>query len=389
MYRIKTYNQISVEGLNRFGREKYEVSSESSAPEAILLRSHKLSVDEISDSVIAIARAGAGVNNIPIEDCSKKGVVVFNTPGANANAVKEMVVAGLLMSSRGIVQGNKYVNALKGMENAAMHKEAEAGKKKYAGTELLGKTLGVVGLGAIGARVAEIALQLGMRVIGFDPALSVEAAWRLSSEVERAENLASLMAKSDYVSLHVPSLPATRGLINQDAISQAKQGLKLLNFARPDIVDADAIVSALDTRKITTYVADFPHPAMLDRDDILLFPHLGASTKEAEDNCAVMGANQLIDFIENGNITNSVNYPAIKLERSSGYRLTFANDNVPKVLSQVLNLLADQNINVIDMLNKSRNEVAYNILDVEQKPSETLLAELANVEHVIHVRLIQ
>ncbi|TCI03676.1 3-phosphoglycerate dehydrogenase [Corallincola luteus] len=388
MRKIRTYNQIASRGLDRFSRDSYEVGSEIAQPEAILLRSHKLTVDQIPDSVNAIARAGAGVNNIPIDECTHNGVVVFNTPGANANAVKELVLAGLLLSSRGICEGMQYVQALTETDPAILNKEVEKGKKAYAGVELTGKTLGVVGLGAIGANVANMALELGMEVIGYDPAISVEAAWRLSSDVQRAENLGALLAKCDYVTLHVPAIEATKGMINSEALSSAKQGLKLLNFARGEIVDNDAMLAALEVGKVARYISDFPSLELLGNDKVSLLPHLGASTVEAEENCAIMGANQLVDFLENGNIKNSVNFPQIRMERTHGYRLTFANDNVPKVLSQVLALLADMNINVIDLLNKSRNDIAYTILDIEQQPDAQLLAAVAGVEHVFHVRAV-
>ncbi|GAA5216171.1 3-phosphoglycerate dehydrogenase family protein [Corallincola platygyrae] len=388
MRKIRTYNQIASRGLDRFSRDSYEVSSEISQPDAILLRSHKLSIDEIPQSVNAIARAGAGVNNIPIDECTREGVVVFNTPGANANAVKELVLAGLLLSSRGIAEGMQYVKGLADTAPEQLNKEVEKGKKAYSGVELTGKVLGVVGLGAIGANVANMALELGMEVIGFDPAISVEAAWRLSSDVQRAENLASLLSRCDYVTLHVPAIDATRGMINSEALAGAKAGLKLLNFARGEIVDTDALVVALENGQVGRYVSDFPSQLLMANDKVMQLPHLGASTVEAEENCAVMGANQLIDFLENGNIKNSVNFPQIRMERTKGYRVTFANDNVPKVLSNVLALLADMNINVIDLLNKSRNDVAYTILDIEQAPDNELLAAIANVEHVFHVRAV-
>ncbi|WP_295894450.1 3-phosphoglycerate dehydrogenase family protein [uncultured Vibrio sp.] len=386
---IKTYNAISSKGLDVFPRDSYEVSSECSLPDAILLRSQKLHQEPISDSVKAIARCGAGVNNIPIDKCTEQGIVVFNTPGANANAVKELVLTGLLLASRDITQGIDYAESLTAMSDAdEMDKLLEKEKKRFAGTEVKGKTLGVIGLGAIGASVANTAIDLGMKVIGFDSALSVEAAWRLSSDIQRAENLQSLVAKSDFVTVHVPALKATLGLINSEVLAAAKPGMVLLNFARKEIVDTDAAITALEKGVLGKYVSDFPTPSLLGRDNVILMPHIGASTSEAEENCAVMAADQLIDFLENGNISNSVNFPIIKLERTEGYRITFANDNVPKVLGHVLSLLADLNINVLDMLNKSRNEVAYTILDVEQAPTPELLATLSEVEHVFNVRAL-
>jgi D-3-phosphoglycerate dehydrogenase len=388
MKKIRTYNQIASRGLEKFSRDSYEVGTEIALPDAILLRSHKLQLDQIPSSVNAIARAGAGVNNIPLEACTERGVVVFNTPGANANAVKELVLAGLLLSSRGIREGMNYVQSLINTDPALLNQEVEKGKKAYAGVELAGKTLGVVGLGAIGASVANMALELGMDVIGYDPAISVEAAWRLSSDVQRAENLSALLARSDYVTLHVPAIDATRGMINNEALAAAKSGLKLLNFARGEIVDNDALLAALALGKVARYISDFPCQDLLGHNQVSLLPHLGASTVEAEENCAIMAASQLVDFLENGNIKNAVNFPQIRMERTHGYRLTFANDNVPKVLSQVLSLLADMNINVVDLLNKSRNDIAYTIVDIEQQPDDALLAAIANVEHVFHVRAV-
>lgn len=389
MFKIKTYNAISVKGLNRFGRDKYEVASEMSHPDAFILRSHKLHNESVPSTVKAVARAGAGVNNIPVEDYTKQGIVVFNTPGANANAVKELVLAGLLLSSRGITQGMNYVSTLTGMNDAAaMGKLLEGEKKRFAGNELYGKTLGVVGLGAIGSMVAEMALALGMDVVGFDPALSVEAAWRLPSQVQRKENLQSLLAAADYVTLHVPALPATKHMVNADALKSVKPGAVLLNFARDAIVDAEAVVASLDENQLGMYVCDFPEPNLIGREDVIAMPHIGASTAEAEENCAVMAANQLMEFLENGNIINSVNFPPVQMARVGGYRITFANDNVSGVLGHVLSVLADNNVNVIDMMNKSRGDVAYNIIDVEQAPSEAVMAAIQDVEHVITVRVI-
>lgn len=389
MYKIKTFNQISVKGLERFGRDKYEVGSDIGHPDAVLLRSHKLHNETLAESVLAVARAGAGVNNVPVEDYSNKGIVVFNTPGANANAVKELVLAGLLLGSRGIKAGIDHVKTLHDVSDPAeLHKTLEGQKKQFAGNELMGKTLGIVGLGAIGSLVADMALALGMNVIGYDPALSIEAAWRLSSEVQRAENLPSLLSHSDYVSLHVPAIEATRHLINDEALAQAKSGLNLVNFARESIVDPQAIVRALESGKMKGYVCDFPEPMFYGRDDVIAMPHIGASTAEAEENCAIMAANQIKDFLENGNIKNSVNFPAVSMARCDGPRIIFSNENVPKVLGSVLSVLADYNVNVLDMMNKSRGDLAYNILDVEQMDNGEVVNAIAKIEHVISVRLI-
>lgn len=387
MKTIRTYNNIAKIGLESFPKNNYEVSADVETPDAILLRSHKLHDETLPDSVLAIARAGAGVNNIPVSDYTHQGIVVFNTPGANANAVKELVLASLLLGSRGITQSMNYVDSLNSETDPhELHKKVEAGKKQYGGSELEGKTLGVVGLGAIGAKVANLALSLGMKVIGYDPKLSVEAAWRLSSKVNKADNLNSLLARADYVTLHVPMLEATRGFMNDDAFSSIKEGAKLINLARGELVDEAAVIKALDSGKLAAYIADFPSEALIKHDKAVLFPHLGASTVEAEENCAVMGAQQLVDFLEHGNITNSVNFPAISMERTTGYRITFANDNVPKVLGTVLNMLADLNINVLDIVNKSRDDIAYTILDIEQQPTPELLTAVSEVEHVFHVR---
>jgi D-3-phosphoglycerate dehydrogenase len=391
MFKIKTYNAISVKGLNRFPREKYEVASDIGQPDAYILRSHKLQGEPLPESVKAVARAGAGTNNVPVEEYTKKGVVVFNSPGANANAVKELVLTGMLLGSRGILPGMAYVNGLTHMTDAdEMSKLLEKEKSNFAGFELQGKTLGIVGLGAIGSLIADAALALGMNVVGFDPALSVEAAWRLPSQVGRMENLQSLLARSDYITLHVPAIPATKHLINADTLKVTKKGATLLNFAREAIVDAHAVVDSLDAGHLGKYICDFPEPILLNRKDVYAMPHIGASTEEAEENCAIMAADQLVDYLENGNIKNSVNFPAVSMDRNPGIgaRITFSNENVSGVLGHVLSVLADHKVNVVDMVNKSRGDVAYNIIDVEAAPSSPVINALATVEHVIAVRVI-
>jgi D-3-phosphoglycerate dehydrogenase / 2-oxoglutarate reductase len=386
---VLTLNQISLKGLERLPRDSYEVASEFSHPDAILLRSHKLQAEDIADSVLAIGRAGAGTNNIPVTECSKRGIPVFNSPGANANAVKELVAVGLLLGSRGVVEGIQYVGSLAGMtDKVEMNKTLEAQKKQFKGSELVGKTLGVVGLGAIGSMVAEMALTMGMDVVGYDPALSVEAAWRLSSQVRKADTLSALFARCDYITLHLPVLDSTRGLINAELFSVVREGTCLLNFARQEIIDEDALVAALNGDRLRKYIADFPSPALIGRDDVLLMPHIGASTDEAEDNCAIMAADQLKDFLENGNIRNSVNFPNLILERVTGCRLSVTNENVPKILGSVLSILADENINVIDMLNKSRDDIAYNLIDVEGHTPDEVLDKMRALEGVINVRMI-
>ena len=388
-FKVLTLNAISVKGLDRLARDQYEIASEFSKPDAILLRSHKLQPAEIADSVLAIGRAGAGTNNIPVDYCSSQGIPVFNSPGANANAVKELVAAGLLLGSRGIFEGINWVNTLTDhTDKAKLNTLLEAQKKHFKGSEVAGKTLGVVGLGAIGSLVADMALQMGMRVIGYDPALSVEAAWRLSSQVERAEALSSLFAKSDFITLHLPVLDATRDLINADLFQVLKPGAKLLNFARQEIVHEPSLIAALEAGSLAAYIADFPTPALIGRPDVILMPHIGASTDEAEDNCAIMAADQIKDFLENGNIKNSVNFPSLYLERTAGCRLAVTNTNVPKMLGSVLSVLADANINVADMLNKSRGDLAYNLIDMESCPDEATLAQLRSLEGIVNVRLI-
>ena len=389
MNKIRTYNKISVKGLSRFSLDKYEIASEIGHPDAIMLRSHMLQLAEIDPSVKAIGRAGAGVNNIPVDKCTERGIVVFNAPGANANAVKELAVAAMLLSTRDIVGAIDFVRREAPGKNAEeLHKVVENGKKTYGGTELKGKILGVVGLGAIGSLVAETGLMLGMKVLGYDPALSVEAAWRLSRDIERMENMQSLLAKSDIVTLHLPVLEATRNLINKELVDSFKKGATLINLSREKVVDTGAIQVGLEKGRIGKYITDFPMPELVGNDKVLAIPHLGASTEEAEENCAIMVADQLIDFLENGNIRHSVNFPNIALERTAGYRIAFSNRNVPKMLNQVLTVLADRNINVIDMINKSRDEVAYNILDIETEPSADLIQALEDIDGVIKVRTL-
>lgn len=386
MYKIRTYNTIALEGLEQFPRDRYEIASEIAEPDGILLRSANLHDLEFPEGLKAIARAGAGVNNVPVDRCTEQGIVVFNSPGANANAVKELVMAGLLLSSRGIYPGMQFADAMNGLDKADMGPKMEAEKKNFKGQELMGKTLGVIGLGAIGSNVANMALNMGMNVIGYDPAISVEAAWRLPSQVVKAENIQQLLSRSDYVTLHVPAIEATINLLNKDTIASLKPGARVMNFARGTIVNTEAMIEALDSGHVARYVTDFPEPGLLKRDDVIAMPHLGASTSEAEANCAIMGAQQMVEFIEHGNIRNSVNFPNCELERTTGYRLCFANQNVPRVLSHVLNLLAEQDLNVVDMLNKSRDNIAYNILDLETQPSQEVLDAIASDEHVFHLR---
>jgi D-3-phosphoglycerate dehydrogenase / 2-oxoglutarate reductase len=387
MYKIKTFNQIAVKGLERFPRDQFEVGSDSADPHAILLRSHKLSEADLTSGVRAIARAGAGVNNVPVDACTGRGVVVFNTPGANANSVKELVLVALLLASRDVVGGMAFVRDLSGVtDEAQLNKRIEAEKKRFAGRELRGRSLGVVGLGAIGSLVARAALDLGMQVLGYDPAISVDAAWRLPSEVQRMENLPTLFARADYVTLHVPLLPETEGLINESSLRMFRPGSVLLNFARQPIVDAHALRSALDDGRVARYIADFPVPELTNHPRVLLTPHLGASTDEAEENCAVMAADQLVEFLRTGNIRNSVNFPTVILEPAGGSRIAVTNRNVPGVLNRVTAVLAERQINVVDMLNKSRGEVAYNLIDVVEPLDQASLDQIRAIEHVMNVR---
>jgi D-3-phosphoglycerate dehydrogenase / 2-oxoglutarate reductase len=391
MFKIQTYNKISPKGLDRLAASgRYQVSADSVNPDAILLRSQSLHDMAISESLLAVARAGAGVNNIPVSRYTERGIVAFNTPGANANAVKELVLAGMLLAARDILGGRDFARAQTAMTDpAAMSQLMEAEKKRFAGFELTGKTLGIVGLGAIGSMVAEMALALGMRVVGFDPALSVEAAWRLPSQVERKENLASLLAASDYITLHVPAIEATRHMINAQSLAQAKPGLVLVNFAREAIVDTDAVLTALNSGHLRKYVCDFPEPAVITHPGVIALPHLGASTEEAEDNCAIMAADQLMAYLEHGNIVNSVNFPTIQMGPVTGVRITFSNRNVAGVLGNVLALFKDQGVNVIDMMNKSRGDLAYNIIDVADFPGESLIAALTAIPEVQRLRVLQ
>jgi len=391
MFKIRTYNRIAVRGLDRFDRARFEVGSDIGHPEAFLVRSQPLHGMDFPDTLLAIARAGAGVNNVPIPACSAAGIVVFNTPGANANAVKELVVAGMLLSARGILPGIAYANGLAAMTDAAqMSALLEKEKARFAGFELKGRTLGVVGLGAIGSMVADMALAFGMKVLGYDPALSVDAAWRLSNAVTRMENLQSLLARADLVSLHVPAIEATRHLVDDAALGLMRPGAVLLNFARESIVDPAAVRRALEAGRLGHYVCDFPEPGLVGHPKVIAMPHIGASTEESEENCAVMAADQLVDYLAHGNVAHSVNFPAVRLDRSAGAtRLVVLNDNVAGVLGQVLSVLADHRINVIDMVNKSRGDLGINLIDAESAIGESAVSAIRAVPHVIRVRVLE
>lgn len=387
MKKIQTLNNISPVGLDRFARDKYEVASEIQHADAIMLRSFNMHDMELADTVKAIGRAGAGVNNIPVAKMTEKGIPVFNAPGANANAVKELVIAGMLLGARNICQSWDYASNLEGTDEE-IHKQTEAGKKNYGGFELPGRTLGVVGLGAIGIKVANVALKLGMKVIGYDPDITVQSAWKLSSDVEKANSIDDLLSRVDFVTFHVPLVDATRGMINADRLNNMRDGVTILNFARNGIVDDEAVCAAIDSGKVNAYVCDFPSNLLKKHDRVITLPHLGASTKEAEDNCAIMIADQLIDFLENGNITNSVNFPEVYMAKNEGFRLCVVNSNEPNMLGQISTALADAGLNIIDMLNKSRGDIAYTLVDVESEIPDSVISDIAAIKGVLSVRAI-
>lgn len=389
MYKIRTLNQIAARGLDRLPRDQFEVGSDIPDPDAILVRSHKLGAGNVTPSLLCVGRAGAGVNNIPVADYTKRGIVVFNTPGANANAVKELVLAAMLLSARGIVPGIEFARALaEGGDEAELSSRVEAEKKRFKGHELKGKTLGVLGLGAIGSRVAEVALRMEMEVLGYDPVISVDAAWRLSRDVRRMANQQALFSRADIVTLHVPAVEDNINMINAETLASFRDGATLINYAREELVNVDDLAAALASGKISQYISDFPNVTLQQYPGVLATPHLGASTQEAEENCAVMVADQVSDFLRNGNIHNAVNYPELILERTDGFRLALANRNVPRILGSVLSILADRNINVIDMLNKSREDVAYNLIDIEQEPTQELCDQIRAIEGVVNVRAV-
>lgn len=385
MFKILTLNNISVAGLDRLPRDGYEVASEVTHPDAILLRSYKMHDLEIAETVKAIGRAGAGVNNIPVADMTAKGIPVFNAPGANANAVKELVLAGALMAARNLGQAWRFATGLSG-EDGEITKQVESGKKHFVGFELPGRTMGVIGLGAIGVKVANACRALGMKVIGYDPTITVQSAWKLASEVEQALSVDDLLTKSDFVTFHVPLTETTANTINAERLKLMKPGSVLLNFARNGIIDDQAAVEALDSGHLYAYVCDFPSNLLKDHPRVITLPHLGASTKEAEDNCAIMVAEEVRDYLENGNITNSVNFPMINLPRNGGYRIAVVNSNVPNMVGQISSDLGNEGFNILDMLNKSRDDVAVTLLDVDKEPSEALINTLSSIQGVLSVR---
>ena len=388
MYKILTLNNISVAGLERLPRDRYEIASEITHPDAILLRSFKMHDMEIPPSLKAVGRAGAGVNNIPLDRMSEKGVCVFNAPGANANAVKELVIAGMLMACRNIPQAWDFARKLEG-DDAEINKQTEAGKKNFAGFELPGRTLGVIGLGAIGVKVANAAIALGMKVIGYDPGITVKGAWQLDAAVEQASSAEDLLARVDFVTFHVPLIDATRDMINAERLKQMKDNVVILNFARNGIVNDEAVCEAITAGKVYAYVCDFPSNLLKGHDRVITLPHLGASTREAEENCAIMVAEQIRDYLENGNVTNSVNFPEVNMPRTEGsHRLSVVNANVPNMLGQISSVLARGDLNIVDMLNKSRGDLAYTLVDVDKAVPEAVIDEVARIEGVLNVRAI-
>lgn len=387
MFKIQTLNKIAMIGIDVFPREQYEIASDIVNPDAILVRSADMHNLQLPASVKAIGRAGAGVNNIPVEACSKRGVVVFNTPGANANGVKELVLAGLLMSSRRIVPAIEWAKTLKG-KGKEVGPLVEKGKNDFVGPEIKGKKLGVIGLGAIGVMVANDAVSLGMEVAGYDPYISVEAAWGLSRTVRRATSLDQLLSQSDYITLHVPLIDQTKGMLRAEKFALMKKGVRIINLARGGLVKNADILEALKTGAVGCYVTDFPDDDLLDVPGVIAIPHLGASTPEAEDNCAVMAVEQVRDYLENGNIKNSVNFPACALPAMGRNRILVANANVPNMVGQITTVLAGDKINIADMMNKSAGDFAYNIIDIDGQVSEAQVEKLRKIEGVVMARLI-
>ena len=386
MYQIKTLNKISKNGLDRFNAN-YNCADEIDAPDAILVRSASMHEMEMPESLLAIARAGAGVNNIPCDKCAEQGIVVFNTPGANANAVKELVLAGLLMCSRKVLPAIEWAKTLKG-NGAEVGKMVEKGKGAFAGPEIMGKKLGVIGLGAIGILVANAASTLGMEVYGYDPYLSVDAAWKLSRSIKHAADMNEIFKECDYITVHVPLTPDTKGFINNDSIATMKDGVRILNFARGDLVDSDAIIDALANGKVAAYVTDFPSDEVIGVDGVIAIPHLGASTPESEENCAVMAADEIREYLENGNIVNSVNMPNVVVPRSTAVRVCIVHNNIPNMIAQISSAVSACNINIEKLNNQSRKDFAYTILDVESI-DDAAIESIKAIDGVIRVRVIK
>ena len=392
-FKVKTYNAIAETGLSLLKDSDFEISENLEAPDAMILRSYKLTNNDIESSIKAIARAGAGVNNVPVDYCSDQGIVVFNTPGANANAVKEIVLAGLLLSSRGIYSGANYINDIQGVDQGDLKGHIEQGKKSFKGRELKDGVLGVIGMGAIGSKVADMGVMLGMEVIGYDPAISVEAAWKLPNMVSRRDNLEDVFKESDYLTLHIPAIEETKNLVNKDLLQNAKEGLKLINFARDEIVNSQDVIDALTSGKLGGYVTDFADLDLIERaktmGDVIILPHIGASTRQAEENCSIMAAEQLKDFLENGNITNSVNFPELIEPRKSKFRITLSNNNIAGMIGQITTILAENDLNILNMINKSKGKIAYNVIDTDSEPSNAVEEGLKKLEGVINVRVIK
>lgn len=386
-YRILTLNSISAVGLKRLPSARYLVGSNVEDPDAILVRSQDMHAMEIAAPVKAIGRAGAGVNNIPVEKLSRRGLPVFNAPGANANAVKELVIAGMLIASRNLVPALRFVHDLKG-DDGTVNALVEDGKKQFAGIELPRHTLGVIGLGRIGSLVADAAIKLGMNVLGYDPEITVDAAWSLPSQVKKAQSIEEVLKASDFVTVHVPLQKDTRSMINAARIKLMKHGAILLNFAREGIVDNEAVLDALESRRIRSYVCDFPAQKLARRPDVITLPHLGASTREAEDNCAVMVVDQVRDFLENGNIQNAVNFPDVVMAREAPFRVGIANANVPNMVGQISTAMAKAGLNIHNMINKSRSEMAYTLVDVDTKVPVKVIEQIGRIEGVLAVRYL-
>ena len=387
MYKILTLNNISVAGLDRLPRDKYEVASEISHPDAILLRSYKMHDMEVPATVKAIGRAGAGVNNIPVERMTAQGIAVFNAPGANSNAVKELVVAGMLMAARNLGQAWQFARGLSG-DDEEITRAVEQGKKQFVGFELPGRTLGVIGLGAIGVRVANAARALGMNVIGYDPTITVQSAWQLAADVEQALSVDDLLSRSDFITFHVPLVDSTRNMINEQRLRLMKKEAVLLNFSRHGIIDDELAVAALDEGRLYAYICDFPSNLLKDHPRCITLPHLGASTREAEENCAIMVADEVRDYLEDGNIRHSVNFPAINLPRNGGFRIAVVNSNVPNMVGQISTDLAEAGLNIVDMLNKSRDDIAVTLMDMDKEPDPATIERLAAIEGVLSVRCL-
>ncbi|MGD8709052.1 MAG: phosphoglycerate dehydrogenase [Ectothiorhodospiraceae bacterium] len=389
MFKILTLNNISVKGLDRLPRERYEISSEIRHPDAILLRSHKMHDMEIPETLKAVGRAGAGVNNIPVDDMSRRGIPVFNAPGANANAVTELVISALFLAARNICQAWDFARHLEG-DDAEINRETEAGKKQFAGFELPGHTLGVVGLGAIGVKVANAARALGMNVIGYDPQITVRSAWKLAADVQQAHSVDELVSESDMITFHVPENDHTRNMVSRERLQLMRDGVVLINFARPGIVDEAAVVEGLDAGRVHSYICDFPSNALNRHPRAVALPHIGASTREAQENCAVMVADQVRDFLETGNVRNSVNFPEVIMPRGDkGDRLTVVNANVPNMLGQISTALAEAELNIDDMYNKAKGDLAYTVVDVEGRIPSGVVERIHGIEGVLAVRVIE